>query len=674
MTAPIAKRIPHTRLLHGDAFVDDYAWLRDRDDPDTVAYLEAENAHTRQSMDHLADLRSTLFEEIKSRVQETDLSAPARRGPWFYASRTDEGRQYPTFVRMESAPDGPEQTMLDVNDLAGGHDYLAVGVFAVSPDHRRAAYSVDTDGSEHFTMRIRDLEAGADLADVITGTYYSAAWSAGGEYLFYTTIDAAHRPDKIWRHRLGTPQSDDVVVVDEPDERMFLSVGTSQDDIYLLASAASQTTSDVRYLDASDPTGDWRWVLPRVHGVEYSVDHKDGRWLVTTTEAALNGRLLSVPVDGEGEVVELVPHSPAHRVAGTLTLAAHVVVFGRRDGLTSVTILPDGGEPFDLTFDEAVYAVRPGRNLEYDTAVLRVGYQSLVTAPRVVDVDLVDGEHTLVKETPVLGGYDPADYESARAWATAGDGTSVPISIVRRKGTELPAPMLLYGYGAYELPMDPWFSAARLSLLDRGVVFAIAHVRGGGEMGRTWYEDGKMAHKSNTFRDFIAAAEHLVAGGWTAPDRLAARGGSAGGLLMGAVANLRPALFRAIVAEVPFVDVINTMIDESLPLTVIEWEEWGNPAEAEAYRRMVAYSPYDNVSEQEYPAMLVTAGLNDPRVSFWEPAKWVARLRAVATTRGPLLLKTEMGAGHGGPSGRYNAWRDEAFVMSFVLDQLGVAS
>lgn len=677
MPPPIAKRILCSRTLHGDTLTDEYAWLRDRSDPDVLAYLEAENAFTEQSTAHLAPLRRHIFEEIRSRVNETDLSAPSRKGDWWYATRTEQGRQYPWFVRMKGAPDSPEQVLLDVDRLAEGKQYLRVGVFAVSPDQQMAAYSTDVDGGELFTMRFRHFDRGDDLADAIPDTYYTAAWSTDSGYLFYTTVDGAHRPHRVWRHRVGMAAADDSLVIEETDERFFLSVGTSQDDRYLLISAQSQITADVRYLEAADAEGEFRWVLPRVEGIEYSVDHRDGRWLVVTNHEAINGRLISLPVDAGGSadadgIVEIIPHDPTRKVEQVLALSGHTVVTGRSEGLTSVTIAT--AKPYDLSFDEPVFTVAPTGNLEYDAQVLRLAYQSLTTPRRVIDHDLVTGERTLVKETLVPGGYEPTDYASSREWAIAGDGARIPVSIVRRVGSRLPAPLLLYGYGAYEASSDPWFSPARLSLLDRGVVFAIAHIRGGGEQGRRWYEEGKLTDKKNTFADFIACAEHLISGGWTSADRLAARGGSAGGLLMGAVANLRPDLFSAIVAEVPFVDVINTMLDETIPLTVIEWEEWGNPQSPDQYRSMLAYSPYDNVAPAvEYPAMLVTAGLNDPRVAYWEPAKWVAKLRAVARHRGPLLLKTELGAGHGGRSGRYDAWHDEAFVLSFLLDRWGLS-
>ena len=675
MHPPIAKKIPTVRSLHGEDFVDDYAWIRDREDPDTIAYLEAENTYTEAQTEHLAGLRDAIFNEIKTRTQETDLSAPAKKGDYWYASSTEEGKQYPTYVRMAGSPDAQAEVLLDVNELAEGHDYMRLGAFDVSPDGTKLAYSTDTDGSEQYTMRVRDLATSEDLDDVLENTYYSTAWSADGRYLFYTTIDDAHRPDKIWRHELGTPQSADVLAVHEDDDRMFLQVGTTQDDHYLIAGAGSQTTSDVRYLAADDPTGEWQWVLPRVHMVEYEVDHKDGRWLVVSNADAENGRLLSISVVDRDDVEVLIDHDPLRKVSNVLALQSHVVAFGRRDAMTSVTVIGDDGTTRDLSFDEPVYTVGAERNLEYDTTTLRIHYQSMVTPRQIIDVDLVTGDLTLIKETPVLGGYDAADYVSSRQWATAADGTKIPLSVVHRADLDLtgPVPTLLYGYGSYEVTMDPWFSIARLSILDRGVVFVLAHIRGGGEMGKAWYENGKMASKMNTFTDFITAAEHLIESGMTTSDRLVIRGGSAGGLLMGAVANLRPDLFAGVMAQVPFVDVVSTMLDESLPLTVIEWEEWGNPNLADQYAWIRAYSPYDNVEAKEYPAILVTAGLNDPRVSYWEPAKWVAKLRAIATTRGPLLLKTEMGSGHGGPSGRYDAWRDEAFDLSFMLDRVGLA-
>lgn len=671
MRPPRPKQIPTTRVLHGDTVVDPFAWMRNRDDPDVISYLDGENDFTTAATSHLSDLRAAIFDEIRERTQETDLSAPARRGSWWYLTRTVEGLQYPIYARRRGAPDGPEETILDVNQVASGHEFCRIGVLALSTDQRLAAYSVDFDGSEQFTMRIRDLTTGTDLATEIPNTYYTAARSADDRYLFYVTTDEAHRPHRLWRHELGSEPADDVVVYTEEDERFFLSVSSSQDRRFLFLSVSSHTTSEVRYLAADRPLDEFLPVVPRAAGVRYTAEHRQGRFLVITDDDAPDGRLVSMPVGTPDLVEEVVAHRPGRRLGGILPLAGHTVVFGREGGLTALWLLDDG-ELDTISFDEPLYTVGPGRNLEYDTWVLRLRYESLVTPARVLDVDLVTGEQTVVKETPVLGGYDPTRYRQERRWARAPDGADVPVSVVFLADRPAPGPLLLYGYGAYEASMDPWFSIPRLSLLDRGVAFAIAHVRGGGELGRLWYEHGKMAEKQHTFDDFAACARHLCEVGLTAPDRLVGRGGSAGGLLIGAVANQHPKSFTALVAEVPFVDVINTMLDESLPLTVIEWEEWGNPHDPEHYRWMRAYSPYDNVDARPYPAILATAGLNDPRVQFWEPAKWVAKLRTVWTgTESELLLKTEMGAGHSGPSGRYDAWRDEAFVLAWVLDRVG---
>lgn len=671
MQPPIAEKHPVIRTLHGDPFTDDYAWLRDREDQATLDYLEAENSYTEEQVSHLADLRKTLFAEIKSRVLEDDVTAPSKRGDWWYASETAEGSEYPILVRMHGGPDGSRQVTLDVNALAEGHEYTSLGGFSVSPTQRYATYLIDHDGSEHFELRIRDLETGKDLDDLITGTYYTTAWSADERYVFYTTVDDAHRPHKVWRHEIGTPPASAVVVVEEPDDRMFLTVGTTNDERFLIVEADSSETASSWYLDNSNPTGSFTELLPRVDGVEYSAEHQHGSWLVTTDEDAPNGKLLSIDVSS-GAVTELIAHDPLKRIKGVLPLADHVVVFGRSDGLRAIEVISADGTRNPLEFEEEVYSVGGTGNLEYETSTLRVGYQSMVTPQRIIDIDLATGERTLVKETPVLGDYDPADYVASRDWATASDDTRVPITLVHRADLDIsePRPLVLYGYGSYEVSTDPYFSPSRLSLLDRGVVFAIAHPRGGGEMGKLWHRNGKMAHKLNTFTDFNTCAQHLVDSGLTTTDMIAAWGGSAGGLLMGACANLRPDLYKAIVAQVPFVDVINTMLDETLPLTVIEWEEWGNPNLAEQYEWMREYSPYDNVAATEYPALFVGAGLNDPRVGYWEAAKWVAKLRAVATNRGPMVLKTEMGSGHGGPSGRYESWKEAALVISFILDQI----
>lgn len=684
-TPPVAKRVPVAVTTHGHTRVDPYAWLRDRDsDPDVLAHLEAENEYTAAATAHTADLQERLFEEIRARIQETDLSVPVRNGPWWYYVRTEEGRQYAISCRRAAATDGswddaaPEQVLLDENVEAEGHDYFATGVFDVSPDHALLAFAVDRDGGERYDLRFRDLATGADLPDRIDGVYYGSAWSRDARYFFYVRPDVAMRPFEVWRHELGTDTDRDVLVFREDDERFYVSVGLGRDHRYLYMSAGSKVTDETWFLDAGDPTGTFTLVEPREQGVEYGVAHHDGRFFVlTNAEGAVNFELRVTPVDAPGRAnwQPVIPHRDDVKLSGVLPFRDHLVIEERVGGVTQLRVrrlLDDVDHVIEQP--ESVCTVHSGANPEFDTTTFRYGYQSMRTPSSVFSYDLEARERTLLKQQPVLGGFDPAGYTTERLWATAADGVRVPISVVYRNGLvrDGSAPALLYGYGSYEASMDPGFSSIRLSLLDRGFVYAIAHVRGGGEMGRLWYEDGKFLNKRNTFTDFVACARHLVAEGWTSSDRLAIRGGSAGGLLMGAVANMAPDLFGCVVAEVPFVDCLNTILDPSLPLTVLEWEEWGNPvASEEFYEEMASYAPYENVVAQAYPPMLVTAGLNDPRVSYWEPAKWVARLRVTATNSPRILLKTEMGAGHGGPSGRYDAWRDEAFVLSFVLDTFG---
>jgi oligopeptidase B len=707
---PVAKRVPSVRRLHGDEVVDEYRWLVDRDDPDTVAYLEAENAYTASVTAGLADLRDRLFHEIKSRVQETDLSVPSKKGPWLYYGRTIEGQQYGLFCRRPggddhargdgaaaadppSEPDaeGPadEQVLIDSNELAGDSPYFALGAADVSPNHRLLAYSTDFDGGETYTMRFKDLDTGELLADEIPGTYYGTAWSGDSSVLFYVTLNDAKRPYRLWRHRLGTPAAEDEMVHEETDDRFFCSVHLTRSERFIVVNIGSTVTSEVWVLPSDDPLGTFTIVEPRRQGIEYSVDHQGDRFLILTNDEAENFRLMEAPVGAPGPGREnwrdVIEHRDDTRLDHVDAFAGHFVVHFRRDGLTGLRVVDhedDDGEAsgtrgsHDIEFPEPVYTVGPGDNPEYETTSFRLGYTSLVTPASVYDYDIAGRELILRKRQPVLGGYDAERYESRREWATADDGTLVPISVLRLKETpeDGSAPLLLYGYGSYEISMDPGFRVTRLPLVDRGFVYAIAHIRGGGEMGRRWYESGKLLEKRTTFTDFVAAARHLTKSGYADADRVAIRGGSAGGLLMGAVANLAPDEFRVVVAEVPFVDALNTICDPSLPLTVTEWEEWGNPLEdAAVYRYMKTYSPYENIEARAYPAILATTGLNDPRVGYHEPAKWVARLRATAEASEdrPILLKTEMGAGHGGPSGRYDAWRDEAFVLAFVIDELG---
>jgi oligopeptidase B len=694
-TPPIAPRRPHPITAHGDERIDDWYWLRsdDRDDPEVLELLAAENAYVAEALGHTDDLQERLFEEMKARIKETDLSVPFRKGGrWFY-SRTVEGQQYPILCRTDQEPPiGPpdeepmpgEQVLLDLNLLAGDSDYFALGAYDLAPGQDLLLYSTDHDGSEKYTMRVRDLRTGVDLDDVIPETTYGSAW-AGDDTFFYVRPDPTMRPFQVWRHQVGTPAAEDVLVYEDADERFFVSVGLSLTEQWVHITSGSKVTSEEHLVPAADPTARPTLVQPREQGVEYDVTHApspiDGDRFVVLTNAdgAVNFKLMTTSVTNLGREHwrELVAHRPEVKLEGITAFSEHLVRYERREGVRRIVVSPYlNGAEHELAMPEEVYDTGPATNAEFDTTTLRFTYTSLVTPGTVFDESLDTGERMLLKTTEVLGGHDPADYETGRLWATADDGTQVPISYVHRADIprDRPAPCLLYGYGSYEACLDPSFSTLRLSLLDRGFVFAIAHVRGGGELGRPWYDDGKLLHKRNSFTDFIACAEHLVAQGLTAPDRLVARGASAGGLLMGAVANLRPDLFAAVVAEVPFVDCLTTILDETLPLTVTEWEEWGNPVDdADVYAYMKGYSPYDNVDLRAYPTILATGGLNDPRVAYWEPAKWVQRLRSTTTSGRLIFLKTEMGAGHQGPSGRYDAWKDEAFVFAFMLDALGLS-
>ncbi|MFP5256017.1 MAG: S9 family peptidase [Acidimicrobiia bacterium] len=690
---PVAPRRPVTLSAHGDDRVDEWHWLRsdDRSDPEVLAHLEAENEYVKEALAHTEDLQEALFAEMRARIKETDLSVPFRKGARWYFSRTIEGQQYPVLCRtaVEPPADLPatepvpgEEVVLDLNVLAGDSDYFAMGAYDVSPSQDLVLYSTDHDGSERYAMRLRDLRTGEDLPDVIPETTYGTGW-AGDATFFYVRQDEAMRPHQVWRHTVGTDPADDVLVYEDPDDRFFVSVGLSLTEQWVQITSASKVTSEEHLIPAGDPAAAPRCVQPREQGVEYDVTHaptpdEDRLLILTNAGGAVNFELVSAPVatPGRDHWTTVVPHRPDVKLEGVTAFADHVVRYERREGVRRIVVTSyrDGTER-ELEMPEPVYDTSPATNAEFETSSLRFTYTSLVTPTTVYEEDLATGVRSQLKQTEVVGGHDPSAYETGRLWATAPDGTQVPISYVHRAGIEHDgrAPCLLYGYGSYEACMDPTFSILRLSLLDRGFVFAIAHVRGGGELGRPWYDDGKELRKANTFTDFIACAEHLVAEGFTRPDRLVARGGSAGGMLMGAVANLRPDLFAAIVAEVPFVDCLTTILDETLPLTVTEWEEWGNPvADPEVYAYMKSYSPYDNVGPRPYPSILATAGLNDPRVSYWEPAKWVQKLRASTTSGRPVYLKTELGAGHQGPSGRYDTWKDEAFVFAFVLDALGL--
>ena len=696
---PAAQRREIVRSHHGEDVTDAYEWLRDKTDPEVIAHLEAENAWTEARTEHLGGLREAIFEEIRGRTQETDLSVPVRHRDWWYYTRTIEGQQYAVHGRVAvddtaerpvldpgSAPEG-EEVLLDGNAEAAGEEFFSLGAFDVSPAGDQLAYAVDTTGDERFDLRVKDLTTGEVVDTAVTGIGYGTAWSAEGDHLFYTRVDDAWRPFQVWRHAVGTPADQDVLVFQEDDERFWMGVGSSRDDRHVVIGLGSKNTSEFRILEADDPTGEFRVVAPRQEGLEYDVEPAGDRLWIVHNRDHQDFALAVAPLDSSSaeDWTTVLPGEEGVRINGVDAFAGHLAVSLRREGLTQVQVLPlstDGrpvGAGYQVPVEEEVYSIDTGANPTYDTDTLQVVIESLVTPRSVYDLDLATGELTLVKRQPVLGGYDPQDYQQHRLWATAADGTRIPISLVARKDVvpDRTAPGLLYGYGSYEISIDPYFSVSRLSYLDRGVVYAVAHVRGGGEMGRGWYESGRLEHKTNTFTDFIACADHVIDSGWVAADRLGAEGRSAGGLLMGAVVNLAPERFRAVHAGVAFVDALTTILDPSLPLTVGEWEEWGNPLEsADIYALMRSYTPYENIRPAQYPAILATTGLNDTRVFFVEPAKWVARLREMVTNdphERPILLKTEMVAGHGGKTGRYDAWRETAFEIAFMLDQLGAA-
>ena len=674
MRPPVAKVVPESSTLFNDTRVDPYAWLRNRHDPDTLAYLEAENAYTKSVMEPTADLQKTLYNEMLSRIQQTDVTVAIRRDGYFYYTRTEEGKQYAIYFRKQGSLEAPEEILLDGNLLAQGQEYFRVGNFLVSPDGKLLAYSTDVLGDETYTIRVKDLATGALLPDEIPNTYYSLEWAADSQTFFYCTLDDAKRPYKIFRHRLGSPSE---LAYHEEDERFTVEIAKSSSRQFLLINIHSSLTSEVRHLRSDNPTGDFTPILPRTQDVEYDVTHHGDYFYIRTNDKAKTFRVMRTPIGSPSIEAreEFLSMRPGITVEHLRAFRDYLVMEERDQGLTQIHVhhFPSG-ERHRVAFDEQVYHSDVSGNAEYDTDVVRFTYTSLAMPESVFDYNMVNRARELKKRHPVLG-YDPSLYASERLQATAPDGTLVPISLVYKRGFERNgrAPMLLDGYGSYGLSHDPTFRSDRLSLIDRGFVYAIAHIRGGADLGKPWHEDGRMLTKKNTFTDFIACAEHLIAQRYTSSDRLAITGGSAGGLLMGAVLNLRPELFAAVVTRVPFVDALNTELDATLPLTIGEWEEWGNPAEEKYYWYIKSYAPYENVTAQAYPAMLVTAGLNDPRVSYWEPAKWIAKLRALKTDSRTLLLKTDMGAGHFGASGRYEYLKDTAFNYAFLLRTLGIA-
>ncbi|MGN6752292.1 MAG: S9 family peptidase [Intrasporangium sp.] len=694
---PIARREPTLRERHGDVFEDPYAWMANRDDPDLLAYLEAENEWAAEHTEHVQPLADTIYEEFRSRIKETDLSVPVRHDRWWYYSRTIEGEQYPVDGRVlltdhperpsleGDAPPPGEEVLLDQNAAATGHDFFAVGASEVTHAGDVLAYAADLAGDERYDVRVVRIATGEVLDEAVRKTGGALAWSLDARHLFYTRVDEAWRPYQVWRHEVGTAQEADVLVHEETDERFFVGVGASRDDRHIIIAIGSKTTNEYRILDAADPLGTPRVVAERRQGVEYDIEPVGEHLLVVHNATRTNFELAIAPITcaSHEEWVPLDLTTEDEYITGVDGFEDFIAISLRREGGTAVRIVersasssaPAGlGEAHDVEVGEPLHTIRVGANAETATRTLQLVWESLVTPRTVIDYDVPTRTSTVLKQQEVLGGHDPADYVQRREWATASDGTRVPVSLVHHKDTRLDgtAPALLNGYGAYGIPSDPWFSVLRLSLLQRGWVFAIAHIRGGSEMGRSWYDQGKLEHKGNTFSDFVACADHLISSGIVAPDRLAAEGGSAGGLLMGAVVNQAPDRFRFVHASVPFVDALTTILDPSLPLSVIEWEEWGNPVEdAAAYALMKSYAPYENVTGKPHPALLVTTSLQDTRVYVTEPAKWVAALRWADRDRPdaePILFRTEIAAGHGGQSGRYDQWRQWAWETAVLLD------
>jgi oligopeptidase B len=649
---------------------DPWAWLLSRDDPATIAYLEAENEYSDAWFAQHADLTETLFQELKSRVQETDESVPVLHGGWWYTARTEEGLSYPVHCRGLTRESATDTVVLDENVEAAGGEYFSLGLYHASPDHTLLAWASDNDGSEKYTLRIRDMRTGEDLPDALQGTlaWGGAAWSSDGSRLFYLMPDEQMRPFQLWCHVIGTAQSDDVLVHEELDERFFLGVEEARSLEWIIVESRSKQSGESWLIPANDPEATPAKVRSREEDVEYSIDHWGDRFVVLTNLDAEDFRVMTAPLDAPGEWAELIPHVPGQRITSVDPFADHLVIHEWANAQQRIRILRRSGELRAIDVGADPHSLELDANPEWRTTRLRYAYQSFTTPASIFELDLVTGERELLKQQPTPN-VDLSEYIASREWAAADDGTMVPVDIVRRRDQQPDgrAPCLVYGYGSYELSMPPWLSVGRLSLLDRGWTWALVHPRGGGELGRRWYREGRLLAKRNTFTDTVACVEHLVRAGWAKPDGVLIRGGSAGGLLVGACMTMRPDLFRGVVAEVPFVDVVSTMSDPSLPLTVTEWEEWGDPREEPYASYIESYSPYDNTVPAAYPAIYITAGLNDPRVSFHEPAKWCAKLRAVKTNDTPVVMKTEMGAGHGGPSGRYDRWRDEALVTTFCL-------
>jgi oligopeptidase B len=678
-TPPVAKKIHRETKIHGDVLPDDYFWLREKSNPDVAAYLEAENAYTESVMVPTRELQQALYKELLSHIKETDVSAPYRQGDFYYYARTEEGKQYPIYARKKGSIEAREEITLDQNELAKGEKFMNLGAYVVSDDGNLLAYSTDNTGFRQFTLRVKDLRTGVIAPEKIEKVT-SVTWANDNKTLFYTVEDSAKRSYRLYRHALGTDPTQDPLIYEEADEMFDISVGKSRSRKFLYMEVSSHTTSEVRYLRADDPRGDWRLIAPRVAGQEYYADDRGDVFYLRSNQGGRNFGVMTTPIsDPERKNWKsLIPHRDNVMVEGLEMFADFMVLAERENGLQQLSINDlSSGKEHRIKFPEAVYSAGLGPNKEWNTKTLRYIYQSPITPGSVFDYDVEKRESKLIKQTEVPGGFDRNNYQVERVFAAAKDGAKIPISVFYRKGTKRDgkAPLYLYSYGSYGISIPLNFSSNRLALLDRGIVIALAHIRGGGDLGKPWHDAGKMMNKMNTFTDFISAAEHLIAEKYSAKGNIVIEGGSAGGLLMGAVTNMRPDLWKAVISKVPFVDVMNTMLDATLPLTVGEYEEWGNPNKKEEYEYMKQYSPYDNLRAHEYPTMLIKTSFNDSQVMYWEPAKYIAKLRTLkpASDKNKLLLKTNMAAGHGGASGRYDFLKDVAFDYAFILTQFGIS-
>ncbi|MEK5392963.1 S9 family peptidase [Margalitia sp. FSL K6-0131] len=682
MKPPIAKRIPHPHELHGDVREDDFYWLRDRTNPEVIHYLEEENRYYDEIMRPLEKQTELIYQSMLDRVPDSEVKVPVQHGPYFYYSRLDKNKQYPIYARKQATsrnllPKVPEEVVLDLNELAKDGEYLSVTMQRMSTDHNRLAYLENRDGTDRYTIHIKDMKTGELLSDRIPDVflYGSMEWSRCGEYIFYITVDESQRPYQLWRHRLGSDVENDQLIFEEKDITFTLSMYKSLSGKFIFVHSRSKTTSEIRMIDADSPLSPLQLLDGRREGIEYDVEHWGDELLILTNEGAPNFQLLRCPLGDLDSRVKVAPYNEDRYLQAMYPFRDALLIFGRENGLTQIWVLREG-ELQRIEWDEPLYTVSILSDQSYETAEVLIQYESLLTPKTTYGLNLLTGEKQLLQVAPVSGEYDRSRFRQEQLWAIAEDGVKVPMNIVYQEGAlrSGPAPLILYAYGSYGANSDPHFDPYRIPLLEKGIIWVTVQVRGGSEMGRRWYEDGKMQNKRNTFTDFIAAAKYLIEQGYTTSSKMAARGGSAGGLLVGAVANMAGELFQVIVPAVPFVDVVTTMLDATIPLTTLEWDEWGNPQNQDDYFYMKSYSPYDNVEAKDYPHMYVTTGLNDPRVAYWEPAKWVARLRAVKTDDNVLVLKTNMGAGHFGASGRFNHLKEAAACYAFILDKLGVAT